>query len=338
MNSGKITERSESDFVRLLREIRADRASSELLLEHPLFQSRLRLVTMAHASTTQDAEDLANDVRLKVWQNLRHFKPDYRYPYGNFFGWLRVMTRNKVLDNRRRHKVEFDEHPVEDLNIVDTRNDIEASVLYKEVMAEFEKSINALPDTERLAIAYYLQGFTYREISEKMLQAGFSISHAMVGKWVREGLNAYFQKSGNLKNIRSKNIRVTKVRAMRAKREFHTILDQAINSGTPAITPENIHRPPLTPFVRSRTSKTTQPNSRPGWKFANDLLRSMQSPKSKQGVQAAFEASPEALGRAAVEHATKGRRVPVSSLTTFLMAASTVNVVGRVINLSKDAA
>jgi hypothetical protein len=88
----------------------------------------------------------------------------------------------------------------------------------------------------------------------------------------------------------------------------------------------------------SFTSKTTQPNLRPGWKSANDLLKSMQSPKSKQGIQAAFEASPEALGRAAVEHATKGRRVPVSSLTTFLMAASTVNVVGRVMDLSEDVA
>jgi antitoxin Phd len=204
-------------------------------------------------------------------------------------------------------------------------------------MAEFEMSINALPGRERLAMVYYLQGFSFRDISEKMTQAGFSSSHVTVQKLIRDSLMAFFNKS-SLQNVRSKNVRVTRVRATRAKREFHTILEQAINSGTFAIRSEDTYRHGFAPGEKRKSSKPTHPRSRSGWASANDLLARMQDPESKHGIQAAFDASPEELGRAAVEHVNIARKVPVDSLTTFLMATSTVNVVERVMNLTKDAA
>lgn len=331
------TEASEADFRRLLQDIRARRVPADVLFEDQIFKTRVRLITMTLAQTAEDAQELANDVHLKVSTNLQHFKPNYDRPYGNFFSWVRRIAQNAFIDSLRWRNIQVHEQRPEDLDIADTETDIERSFLYKEVLAEFEKSINALPDRERLAIAYYLQGFSFREISKKMLEAGFSSSHVMVSKWIREALSAYFQKSGNLKNIGSKNVKVTKVRATRAKREFYTILEHAINSGTAGMS-EDIHRTSLAAVVKPESSKTTQLTSHPGWQSANDLLKSMQSPESKRGIEAAFEASPEALGQAAVEHANKGRKIPVSSLTTYLMATSTVNVVGRVMNLTKDVA
>lgn len=330
------TEVGESEFVRLLRKIQTHRASSELLFEHPLFQSRLRLITMAHARTEQDAEELASEVCLKVWRNLQQFKPDYRRPYGGFFSWVRAVTRHTFFDTSRRHKVEYDPQRVEDLDIPDLQMDLEASVLYKEVIAEFEKSISGLPVRQQLAIAYYLRGFTFRETADKMRQVGFPSSHKAVATWIKGGVNAFLSGSDKIRNIMSKNVRVTNVRAARAKREFYTILEQAINSGPATM---NIYGALDRPVERRKTSKTTQlTSSSAGRRSANDLLKNMQSPESKQGIQAAFDASPEALGEAAVEHASKRRKVPVASLTTFLMAASTANVVERVMNLSEDAA
>ncbi|MFY9620161.1 MAG: sigma-70 family RNA polymerase sigma factor [Pyrinomonadaceae bacterium] len=327
----------ESDFGRLLKGVLANRVPVDVLFENEIFRNRLRLITMAHARTEQDAEDLASDVSLKVLQKLGQFKPDFRHPYGGFFSWLRSLTRNTFFDTRRRSEVEFDKRPVENLDIADPHTDIESSLLYKEVLAEFEKSINALPLQQQLAIAYYLKGFTFREISDKMRQAGYRSTHVTVAYWIKEGLTAFFPESDQLQNIRSKNVSVTRLRATRAKREFYTILEEAINSGTAAIT-LNISRRLAAPAIKRKPLKPAQLTSRAGWRAANDLLRNMQSPESKQGIQAAFDASPEALGEAAVEQANKRRKVPVGSLTTFLMAASTANVVERVMNLSEDAA
>lgn len=334
------TEASESDFRRLLRDVRANRLPTDALLEHDAFKNRLRLITMAHARTAQDAEELANDVRLKVWQNLQQFKPDDRRPYDGFFSWVRVVTRNAFFNSLQAkdlRRPEFDDRPIEDIDIADPKTDIEFSVLYKEVLNEFEKSIHALPRTQRLAIAFYLQGHTFREISEKMREAGFRSSHAAVRTWIKGGIKAFFPEAAHLQENRSRNARVTRIRATRAKRQFHTILEQAINSGSAIIASEDAYVRALT-RVRPKRSEANQPKSRPGWQSANDLLKSMQSRESKAGIQAAFESSPEDLGRAAVEYASKERNVPVSSLTTLLMATSTANVVGRVMNFTKDAA
>ena len=270
-------ETSKSDFNRLLREVMEHPASLDVLLEDPLFNSRLRLIAMTLAPTTRDAEELASDVRNRVRQKLHLFKPDDRNPYRSFFSWIRALTRMVYLNTLRHRKVELDhQQSLVEQASADTQTEIEASVFYKEVMAEFKAIINALPERERLTVVHYLQ------------------------------------------------------RTTKAKKEFYTIVDHVINSGTPAITPEEICK------LASTGTIASQPRSRPGWESANDLLQKMQSPESKQGIQAAFEASPEELGRAAVEHADQGK-VPVSSLTTYLMAASTVNVVGRVMNLTKNA-
>ncbi|HKO62484.1 MAG TPA: sigma-70 family RNA polymerase sigma factor [Pyrinomonadaceae bacterium] len=332
------TEESESDFRQLLREVRANRLPTDALLEHAVFKNRLRLITMANARTAQDAEELANDVRLRVWKNLQQFKPDDKRAYDGFFSWVRGITRHAFFNSLRANlrRPELDDRPIEDIDIADPKTDIEFSVLYKEVLTEFEKSIHALPRTQRLAIAFYLQGHTFKEISEKMHEAGFRSSHATVRTWIKGGIKAFSPNATHLQENRSENVRVTKIRATRAKRQFHTILEKAIDSGAAAITSEDTYSLTLV-RVRPKRSKTKQPNSRPGWQSANDLLKSMQSRESKEGVQAAFESSPEDLGRAAVEYATKERNVPVSSLTTFLMATSTANVVGRVMNLTKDA-
>lgn len=326
----------ESDFRQLVRKTLASRAPVEALLEDYVFKKRLRLITMAHARTAEDAEELANDVSTKVWQNLHRFKPDERYPYDGFFSWLRIITRNTFIDSLRRRKVEFADQPVEELNIADPQIEIESSVLYKEVMSEFEKSIYDLPPTERLAITFYLQGFTINEISEKMREAGFSTSRVRVRTGIKRGLQAFFPQARHLLDYRSENARVTRIRTTRAKKQFHTILEQAINSGSAGIASEDLYRPTPT-HARHRRSEEKQTGTRLGWHSANELLKSMQSRESRKGIQAAFEASSEALGDAAAEYATNKRKVSVSSLTTFLMATSTANVVGRVMNLSQDA-
>lgn len=328
---------SEADFRRLLLDVKEDKASVAVLLDDPVFTRRLRVIVRALAQTAEDAEELANDVRLKVWRDLPQFKLDYDLPYGNFFAWVRRIARRTHIDTlSTRRRLEFDEQRVEDLDVVDPDMNIESSFLFKEVMAEFEKTINALPERERLAVAYYLQGFSSREISEKMLGAGVSVSHVTVLKWTRDALATFFHKRGHLDSIHSKNVRTMKVRATRAKREFHTILEHAINAGTPDITSEKIYRKSRARVINRKTTKKTQPTLRPDWQTANDLLKKMQSPESKQGIRAAFDASPEALGFAAIEHANNRRKVPVGSLTTYLMATSTANVVGKVMNLTKD--
>ena len=98
------------------------------------------------------------------------------------------------------------------------------------------------------------------------------------------------------------------VAATQVKNEFGAILDKAVRGGAVTITRHDTPRAVLVSYeefeslvqARSRTLDNL------GAEF-DDLLDRMQSPKAKKAMDAAFNASPAKLGRAAVKAARKGR-------------------------------
>lgn len=56
----------------------------------------VRFLVRSCGMTADTAEDLAQDVWLKVWQNLHRWKP------GHFRGWLLTVARNAAEDCRKK--------------------------------------------------------------------------------------------------------------------------------------------------------------------------------------------------------------------------------------------
>lgn len=96
--------------------------------------------------------------------------------------------------------------------------------------------------------------------------------------------------------------------ATKVKNEFGAILEKATLGGAVAITRHDTPKAVLLSYdefeslvkVRSRTLEDL------GAEF-DDLLARMQKPKARKGMEAAFDASPAKLGRAAVKAARKAR-------------------------------
>lgn len=124
-----------------------------------------RVYAMAYHLTgdRHEAEDLAQDVFVRVYRNLDKYSP------GTFDGWLYRITKNLFLDGiRRRRKVRMVPLPDDDWHgsmedgpnpeeIVD-RHGIDGSI---------EQAITALPKTFRTAVVLCdVQGLTYDEIAE----------------------------------------------------------------------------------------------------------------------------------------------------------------------------
>ena len=110
------------------------------------------------------------------------------------------------------------------------------------------------------------------------------------------------------RNSQGALVDIPTVAATQVKNEFGTILEQATRGGAVAITRHDTPKAVLVSYeefqslaqARSRTLDNL------GAEF-DDLLERMQSPKAKKGMDAAFNASPAKLGRAAVKAARKGR-------------------------------
>ena len=108
------------------------------------------------------------------------------------------------------------------------------------------------------------------------------------------------------RNRRGELVEMQAVPATRLKNELAGILEQAARDGVVAITRHDLARAVILSIEEfdSLVEARTQRLDDLGAEF-DSLLAGMQTAASKKGMQAAFDASPEALGRAAVKAARK---------------------------------
>jgi RNA polymerase sigma factor (sigma-70 family) len=287
------------DFCRLLRAVQTDSQTIEVLFENPIFRDRFRLIIAAYRQKPEDAEELANDVLFRISHSLPSFDPDYSRDYGNFFPWLRSVTRNSFLDTLPDDNADFSGKPVEALRVADPRIDIEAGILHNELVANLKRYITTLPAKQRLVATYYLlEGLSLRETSKRLSEAGYSSTDTLLRKWVGDTVKGALVKA-----------HVIPTGAGKGENEFRSVVDLAIQRMPYAVAGPGLLGTGLIPFqfqpeLPPRARRTLLQDLE--YEF-DSLLASMQTSHSKRAVQAAFEASPAQLGRAAVKQANKKR-------------------------------
>jgi RNA polymerase sigma-70 factor (ECF subfamily) len=115
-----------------------------------------------------DSEDIAQQVFIRVWKSAARYQPTAK-----FTTWLFKITRNLVfneLRRRKRHPVtplqqEEDEHFFQPADCVNMSPD--ASLLDSELNDAVQIAIDALPETQRMAIILRrYEEMPYEEIGE----------------------------------------------------------------------------------------------------------------------------------------------------------------------------
>ena len=110
------------------------------------------------------------------------------------------------------------------------------------------------------------------------------------------------------RNSQGALVDISEVPATRAKNEFGALLEKATHGGAFAITRHDTRKAVLLSYnefeslvqTRSRNLDTLDAEF-------DELLARMQTPKAKRAMEAAFNASPAKLGRAAAKAARKAR-------------------------------
>jgi prevent-host-death family protein len=103
-------------------------------------------------------------------------------------------------------------------------------------------------------------------------------------------------------------VEIPEVAATQAKNAFGELLDRVATSGAVAITRHDAPKAVLLSFEEFQSLSTGRSETLEalGSKF-EALLERMQTPAARQGMEAAFHASPATLGRAAAEAARRRR-------------------------------
>jgi len=113
-----------------------------------------------------DAEDISQDVLIRLWNNMGKFK------FSSAGSWIMRTTHNLCIDYLRREQSEkkrsvFIDEDTEDRIEDDTINGPEAKTLNKITNEKIKAAIQNLPENlKSVFVLYEIEGFKYREISD----------------------------------------------------------------------------------------------------------------------------------------------------------------------------
>jgi RNA polymerase sigma-70 factor (ECF subfamily) len=184
----------DAEDVRLMQLAGAgDMAAFEQLVER---HQRLVIGTVGRMLGSQsDAEDIAQQVFLRVWKNAGRYVPQAR-----FTTWLLKITRNLVFNEMRRRSrhpqvplqpnPEEEERPLKDDQAVAP----DTSLLDAELQQAVDAAIAQLPDSQRMAVILRrYEELSYEEIAEALDQSVSAVKSLLfrARTELRERLNQY---------------------------------------------------------------------------------------------------------------------------------------------------
>jgi RNA polymerase sigma-70 factor, ECF subfamily len=148
--------------------IKGDEKSLELLIQRYL--TRVYQFALKYLQDKDEAEDMAQEVFVKVWKNIHKFKTDFR-----FKTWIYTITKNACLDwlKKKNRPLTFSELNDENNNWVfaDTLADQKPSALEtiqaNEGVQALSFAVEELPPLYRSTVNLrYQEDLKFREIAE----------------------------------------------------------------------------------------------------------------------------------------------------------------------------
>ena len=131
---------------------------SEIITRH---KNLVYSVVLRMVNNQDDANDLAQEVFIKVYKNLDKYFPDFK-----FSTWIVKITTNHVIDYRRKKKYETVSMEEVEYKLI-SENTPELDCLEKEERLLLNQLLNKLPDIYKVPIVlYHQQGLSYQEIAE----------------------------------------------------------------------------------------------------------------------------------------------------------------------------
>jgi len=184
----------DAEDVRLMALAAAgDMAAFEQLVER---HQRMVIGTVGRMlGTNSDAEDIAQQVFVRVWKNMKRYEPRAK-----FTTWLLKITRNLVFNELRRRsrhpavplqsETDEEERPLKDEHAVSP----DATLLEHELQEAVDAAIAQLPETQRMAVILRrYEELSYEEIAQTLDQSVSAVKSLLfrARTELRESLKRY---------------------------------------------------------------------------------------------------------------------------------------------------
>lgn len=151
--------------------LKGDGQALEVLIQRYL--SPLYNFAFKYTHTESAAEDVAQEAMVKIWKNLKKFKPEYK-----FKTWAYTVTKNTALDYLKKKGLVALAEPLDEENnqleqVLVSRQPLPEQALEKlEDAAMVKTAIAKLPSKYQEILAmYYESGLNFREIGAMLKQS-----------------------------------------------------------------------------------------------------------------------------------------------------------------------
>ncbi|MDZ7689971.1 MAG: sigma-70 family RNA polymerase sigma factor [Balneolaceae bacterium] len=181
---GSYSGKGANDEQALMKRVKAGdtKALEEL---YDLYKSLLFGMIVSIVKTREEAEDLLQEVFMKIWEKAYTFDEDR----GNVYSWIVTLTRNKAIDRVRSKGYKTQEkasNRVDEpgFSLETDRFDPLQTTIFSDRAELVKQALDEIPDKQRqvIEVAYY-DGMTQSEISEH-----FDIPLGTVKTRTRQGL------------------------------------------------------------------------------------------------------------------------------------------------------
>jgi RNA polymerase sigma-70 factor (ECF subfamily) len=157
-----------------------DQKRSGLRILYDLSSPKLFGICLRISSDRQAAEDILQEVYVKVWNRAELFDPSRGSP----MTWLCTIARNTALDWLRAHGPRAQASLEAARFVVDERPIADMLIEQSELTARIHDCLDQLDGHQRNAIrSAFFDGFTYAELAQRM-----TVPLGTMKSWVRRGL------------------------------------------------------------------------------------------------------------------------------------------------------
>ncbi len=184
---------SEVDFELMARIGAGDHGAFRELVER--YQDTVVGTVAKMLGNASDAEDISQQVFLRIWRNARRYRPDAK-----FTTYLFTITRNLVFNESRRRgrkkEVSVEEREESSHQQIEDRADRrpDSELLESELRGAIDAAIAALPESQRMAVVLR----RYEQLSYEDIGAALGLSVSAVKSLLfrartalRESLESY---------------------------------------------------------------------------------------------------------------------------------------------------
>jgi RNA polymerase sigma-70 factor (ECF subfamily) len=159
--------KSKSDAKLVVLALKKQDAFEELVSR---YEKRLfRYIRRFAGLSDQCAEDILQEVFIKIYRNLNNFDPDLK-----FSSWAYRITHNETINhirkNKHNHTIALETDDEDAANLIDflsSEDDIPKEISKKELQKEVREILDRLsPDYKDVLILRFLEDLEYSEISD----------------------------------------------------------------------------------------------------------------------------------------------------------------------------